>query len=154
MIKLIGAMDETRGIGFENKLLYNSPTDMSYFKNQTEWGVVVMGYNTMESLPVFPLPHRVNITMSDSPVANKDALVKTKEEILETSEHTTLWVIGGEKTYAEFIDYADEIHLTIFKGSRKADAFFPPFELFFEEVSATPFKDKHAEGTTIVYKRK
>lgn len=153
MIKLIGSMDETRGIGLNNQLLYNSPTDMSYFKSQTEWGVIAMGHNTMESLPKFPLPKRVNIVMSDRPVSNADALVKTKDEIIEASKHTIVWVIGGAKTYEQFIDIADEIHLTIFKGSKEADTFFPPFELFFEEVSATPFKDEEVEGTIIVYKK-
>lgn len=153
MIRLIGAMDEGRGIGLDNHLLYNSKTDMSYFRNQTNWGVVAMGYNTMESLPKFPLPQRVNIVLSDTPVDKEGAVTHSKEQLIKIGQTTNVWVIGGAKTYEQFIDYADEIHLTIFKGAKEADTFFPPFELFFEEVSATPFKDEDVEGTIIIYKR-
>ena len=117
MLRLIGAMDTGRGIGFKNKLLYKSKTDMSYFKKQTMWGVVVMGYNTMQSLPSKYLPHRVNIVLTDSNVELSDNVFgRTKETILKQAETTDIWVIGGEKTYTEFVDYADEIHLTIFEG--------------------------------------
>lgn len=155
MLKLIGAMDTGRGIGFENKLLYKSETDMSYFKNQTMWGIVVMGYNTMQSLPKKYLPHRVNIVLTKAPVEVSDNVFgRTKEQIIEQAKTADIWVIGGERTYTEFVDYADEIHLTVFNGMARADTFFPPFELMFDEVSCQPFSDKSVSGNILVYKRK
>lgn len=157
MIKLIGAMDLGRGIGYENKLLYKSPTDMSYFRHATNYKIVVMGYNTAMSLPNNRLPHRVNVVMSDRDPNEIDipgSLVKTKQEILKMAESCEIWVIGGERTYKEFLAHAQEIHLTIFQGLAKADTFFPEFESEFEPIKTTPFTDLTVSGKTVVYKRK
>ena len=50
-MKLIAAVDSNWGIGLNNQLLVNIPSDKRYFKQLTEHQVVVMGRKTYESLP-------------------------------------------------------------------------------------------------------
>lgn len=155
MIKMIAAMDEARGIGTKNHLLYKSKVDMNFFKEKTINGVVVMGYNTMKSLPKKGLPRRTNVLFCDK--HKKDPQFRTMKqmyfrEVLEYAKHNDIWIIGGAATYDKFLPHAEEIYLTIFKGiDERADTFFPPFELFYEEVSSEPFKDENVEGMFVKY---
>ncbi|MGM0164892.1 dihydrofolate reductase [Enterococcus sp. DIV1059_2] len=155
MLKLIAAMDEGRGIGLNNKLLYKSKLDMNRFKTLTEKGIVVYGFNTFSSLPNGPLSSRRNILWSErtNELPYSQVEIMNTKEILSLSENEDVWVIGGENTYLEFIDFADEIELTIFEGQKKADTFFPGFELFFEETTSEKFEDETVNGTFINYKK-
>lgn len=154
MLKLIGAMSENRAIGKDNALLYQSRKDMQHFKEQTMGAIVVMGYNTYTSLPVFPLPNRMNYILDTGNRPREKGLsYLTKEEVLALAKDHIVWVIGGEQTYAIFMDEGMEIQLTIFKGEKEGDTFFPPFELFFEEVEAIKFEDDHCSGTFVTYQR-
>ena len=68
MIKAIVCADNSWAIGKNNDLLYNIKEDMRMFKsittNHGDGGIVVMGENTLLSLPnQKPLPKRINIVL-------------------------------------------------------------------------------------------
>ena len=74
-VKLIVAMCKNNGIGFNNKIPWKIPEDMSYFSKKTSGNylgdgdkkyVVIMGRNTWDSLPkkYKPLPRRFNIVLT------------------------------------------------------------------------------------------
>ena len=69
MFNIILACDNNYGIGLDNKLPWNFKKDMEYFKNITssnipyQKSIVIMGRNTMESLPKKHLPNRINIVI-------------------------------------------------------------------------------------------
>ncbi|NTV91170.1 MAG: dihydrofolate reductase [Clostridiales bacterium] len=66
-MKAIVAVDKNWGIGFKGQLLERVSEDMKFFKGQTLGKIVVMGRETLESLPGGkPLKDRTNIVLSRS----------------------------------------------------------------------------------------
>ena len=64
-MKSIVAVDEKWGIGKNNGLLFDIRADMKHFVEHTRGKVVVMGSNTLRSLPGgMPLKNRVNIVLN------------------------------------------------------------------------------------------
>ena len=134
MISIVVAVDEAGGIGKDNKLMWNIPSDLRRFKEITtkdQIGInnnnntVVMGSKTYKSIGR-ELPNRTNIVLS-----LKDKHSYSIEDILDYNEHfpeEELFVIGGEQIYRQFLPYADKIYLTKVKGDFGADKFF-----YFEE---------------------
>lgn len=66
-MNLIMAVDNEWNIGKDDQLLTHISADLQRFKRLTEGQVVVMGRNTYESLPVKPLPDRMNIVITSKP---------------------------------------------------------------------------------------
>ena len=63
-MNLIVAVDNNWGIGKNNTLLFRLPQDLDHFKQTTIGNIVVMGSNTLKSLPKGkPLPDRTNIVL-------------------------------------------------------------------------------------------
>lgn len=152
MIKIINAMDEHRRLG-EIDLLTSA--FQNHFDKTTACNILV----TDENADRPPLPSsnnkRIDITHSEEAISTMDYPVKDKQEILDLAETADVFITGCSKIIDEFVDYADEVDLTIYKESPFEDSFdeedtFPPFELFFEEISSTHLDN---EGVTIKYKR-
>lgn len=139
-IKIIVACDNDWNIGKGGSLPWKHiAEDMKIFKELTTSGdrpAVVMGRKTWESLPTVhrPLCKRVNIVMSRTLNTIDDALVaKSVDEALQVAKESgisTLWVIGGEQIYYDFMGVATEVVITriddTFEG---CDAKFPHSDL-------------------------
>lgn len=85
------------------------PSDMKFFKNQTDGEVVIMGYKTFESLNFKPLPNRLNIvlTSKDLKTNNPDvlfanSLFNVAEILKDLHESFEVYVIGGNNIYRQF----------------------------------------------------
>jgi len=72
-ISIIVASCLENGIGFQNKLNWNIPEELKYFRHITTSGLcvnkkncVIMGKNTWYSLPNAPLKNRINIIISQN----------------------------------------------------------------------------------------
>lgn len=64
MLKLIAAIGDNGELGKDNKLLFNLPTDMKYFKEKTINSFVVCGAKTLESFPnKRPLKNRITFVL-------------------------------------------------------------------------------------------
>lgn len=64
-IKAIFATDSVGTFGIDNHLPWpKNKEDMTFFKNMTTGTIVVMGYNTWDSLGGKPLPDRVNVVVT------------------------------------------------------------------------------------------
>ncbi len=121
MIKLIVCIDLDGNIGYKNKLLFNIKDDMKFFKEQTTGHIVLMGYNTYESLGSKGLPNRFNLVLTSKeiePAKNVCAvnnLNKTIEEYKENNIRKDLYIIGGASVYNQAIAdrLPDEILLTV-----------------------------------------
>lgn len=130
-MKLIAAVDENWGIGYENKLLVRIPADQKYFRNETTGKVIVMGRRTLESFPQSqPLANRENIVLSSKPdySVRGAAVLHSVEETLEFLKQfpdEDVFIIGGETVYRQFLPYCDEALITKIYHSYRADAFFP-----------------------------
>lgn len=128
MISVVVATDSKGGIGKDNKLMWNIPSDLKRFKEittkkQTEFinNKIVMGSKTYKSIGR-ELPDRANIVLS---LKNKCSY--NVEDILYRNEcfpEEEIFVIGGEQIYKQFLPYVDKIYLTKVNGDFGADKFF------------------------------
>ena len=127
------AMDESCLIGSNQGLPWNIPEDMKHFKELTLWGVVVMGRNTYESLPVNvrPLPGRRNIVITRSQLEWVETCGSIEEflRFLEISEIEKVFVIWGAQIYNEFFrrNLVDEVELTLVRGVHTGDVYVDDF---------------------------
>lgn len=130
-MNVIAAVDKNWGIGNKNELLVSIPADMKFFRETTTGKVVVMGRKTLESFPNgLPLKNRVNIviTRDNAYKAPGAILVHDMEELLEELKKypsEDIYVIGGEKIYAQLLDQCDVAHITKIDFAFEADAYFP-----------------------------
>lgn len=127
----IVAVDKNWAIGKNNDLLVKIPMDQKFFRETTTGKVVVMGRKTLESFPNgLPLKNRTNIVLTHNPKFSvKDAIVvhslEELEEELKKYRSEDIYVIGGEKIYAQLLDQCDVAHVTKIDYAYDADAYFP-----------------------------
>lgn len=146
MIILIAALGKNNELGKDNKLLWNLPNDLKFFKEITLNKTVVMGYNTYLSLPRL-LPNRKNVVLYEKDL--KDVITYHSKEELLNSLKEDLYIIGGANVYKQFIDDASVIYLTEIDDSKDADVYFPKFnknnfqKIFLKENSDGKVKYKH-----------
>ena len=116
-------------IGANNKLLWNIPEDLQFFKESTLGHVVLMGRNTVESLPK-PLSRRAVFCISNSQPFGLvsydliDGLVEADSFSDELSTNT-IFIAGGAKLYNSTFDITDELWITqVEKDYPEADTYY------------------------------
>jgi len=133
MITIISAVDRNSAIGKENKLPWNCPSDLRFFKKETLSKVIVMGSKTWDSLGSYvrPLPDRQNCVLSKSDIELPEGVIHltSMQDVLRLAEDNDVYIIGGAGVYRQFVDFCDRIILTHLDIEViGADAFFPKFE--------------------------
>lgn len=131
MISIIVATDIFRGIGKDNKLLWDIPEDLAHFKRTTLGKAIVMGRKTYESIGR-PLPGRDTIVLTRNPDFHAEGVqvVGSVEEILEMNVHgNEIMICGGAEIYEQFLPYTDRIYLTTVYTEYGADTYFPEVDL-------------------------
>ncbi|SET37297.1 dihydrofolate reductase [[Clostridium] polysaccharolyticum] len=130
-MKLIAAVDSNWGIGLNNQLLVNIPSDKRYFKALTEHQVVVMGRKTYESLPgKRALENRVNIILTKAMEFQAKGFLAAHslEELfgmLRQFQEKEVFVIGGQTVYEQLHPYCEEAYITKIEYAYHADRFCP-----------------------------
>lgn len=131
MLNIIACISKKhRAIGYQNRLLYTIPSDMTRFRMLTTGHVIIMGRKTFESLPNGALPNRHNIVISKTREQITGCEVYTSlEEALEARKEAAedeCFIIGGASIYEQALPFADKLYLTIVeKEPEHADTFFP-----------------------------
>ena len=127
-LSIIVAITKDFAIGRNNDLLMFIPGDLKRFKEITTGFPVIMGRNTLLSLPRWPLPNRRNIVITD----NRDENFEGCEMVYSIQEAINLvqgekeaFVMGGGMIYKQFYPIADKLYLTLVDRSYEADTFFP-----------------------------
>lgn len=150
MSAIVSVMSHNNGIGYQGNLCVRIPSDMKRF-NRLTMGVdtlpnlVVMGYKTYKSLPVFPLPGRHNVVITRHHIREFDELrwplteatvvsgfIELEELLRRTKRaYGEVWYIGGTRIYREAVHRGliKHIHVTEVEpnnesGKVPADAFF------------------------------
>lgn len=128
-MKIILHADREWGIGKNNSLMFKIPADMNFFKETTTGNVVIMGANTLKSLPCgAPLKNRVNIVLYPGGEKRPDCTVvgSLKELFAEIKkfESDRVFVIGGAMLYKTLLPYCDEVLVTKVDAVGGADVFF------------------------------
>ena len=126
----IVAIAKNLAIGKDGKLPWHYSADLKFFKQTTLNHVVVMGWNTWNSIGK-PLPKRLNIVLSRSKNLESQPnllLLRNKSEVLALADYLKcdVFLIGGAQTYEEFSDVIDKWIVTeIPESGVGADAFMP-----------------------------
>lgn len=157
-MKLIVAIDEKGGIGKDGTLPWNLKEDMSFFKEMTSGGIVIMGRSCFESIPekFRPLPNRLNVVLtrfsnSQYPrcLVYNSIFDVLNDDYLMSKGNT--WVIGGAQIYDSFINIVDELYVTHVSGNFNCDTHFPGIDVNVWKRELI----KHIEGGSIVkYERR
>jgi dihydrofolate reductase len=145
-ISIIVAIAENFAIGKNNDLLFHLPNDLKRFKQITSGHTIIMGRNTLLSLPKWPLPNRRHIVISDK----KDddfpgcECVSSIPEALEKVKHEKeAFVIGGGMIYKQFYPMAKKLYLTVVHQPFDADVFFPEIDYSqWKEMEREDFYDE------------
>lgn len=142
-MKAILHADKEWGIGKSNSLMFRIPADMKFFKETTTGNVVVMGSNTLKSLPGGkPLKDRTNIVLYPGGDKRADCTVVNSLGELFTEikkyDGNRVYVIGGAMMYKTLLPYCSEALVTKVDAVGGADVFFENldknknFELIYE----------------------
>lgn len=133
MISMIAVVGKNREIGYKNKLLWNIPEDMDWFKKMTLGSTVIMGDKTLKSIGG-PLPNRNNIVLSlDKDYKAKGCIVSNSlKKTLDwaNKQKDEVFVIGGGMIYKLALPFVDRLYITLVDDSPQADTFFPDYSDF------------------------
>lgn len=142
---MIACIDEDRGLGKDNELIYHTKEDMAYFKQATTGGIVIMGRNTYTSIPekYRPLPNRINYVLSHNPpeiveprlaeqaipdlyIRNDlGTIIREAKALAVLKGLPQIFIIGGAELYYMAMSHADMLILTEVAAVSEADVFFP-----------------------------
>ena len=152
MISIIAAVSENGVIGKNNKLPWNIPSDLEFFKNKTNGHPVLMGRKTFESIGS-PLPNRKNIIITRNKNYNSkydDIIIKNNIEsaIKEGLKYDKdIFIIGGSEIYKQSFPYIDDMWITQIHDKFEGDSYFPidfkNFKIISKEKNHKNHKDKH-----------
>ncbi|MBE6591283.1 MAG: hypothetical protein E7646_04515 [Ruminococcaceae bacterium] len=153
-MNLIAAVSKNRGIGLNGSLLCHLPEDLKYFKETTLNKKVLMGYNTLISLPGSkPLPNRENFVLTRKDIKIEGAtVVHTIAEALEKCGDDC-FVMGGDSVYRQLLPFCRYAYVTHIQKSFEADSFFPELGDNWKLVQESSLKEhKGIRFTFRVYK--
>lgn len=151
MYTIIACIGKNNELGLNNKLIWHIKEDLEFFKFVTYNHYILMGRNTLLSLPK-KLEGRKYLVISKTLETTEDYRVfKSIDELLRTDfSSENIYVIGGAKIYEEMMPYTDRMILTIVDDSHVADKYFPIINN--EEFISDVIGEYHSEDLT--YKRK
>lgn len=141
MISIVAAMDEKRGIGKGNDLLFKIPEDFERMKSLTMGKAIIMGRRTFESIGRI-LPGRYNIVITRDEGykigglknGENGTIVSSLEEAIKEAnkQGKDVVVFGGGQVFKEALEkgLVDALHLTLVEGDYGADTFFPEYSGF------------------------
>ena len=151
-ISIIVAIAKNFAIGKNNDLLFHLPNDLKRFKQITTGHTIIMGRNTLLSLPKWPLPNRRHIVITD----NKDDVFEACETVFSIEEaiervrnETEAFIIGGGMIYRQFFPLAGKIYLTLVHKSFDGDVYFP--EINFDEWNTLAQEDFYDQKNDFRY---
>ncbi len=157
-IAIVVARGSNGVIGREGDLPWRLRSDLQRFKAVTMGKPCVMGRKTWESLPLKPLPGRLNVVLTrDLSFEAKGAVVcASLDEGLSIAREQAaedgvdeVCVIGGAALFEAVLPRARRLYLTEVDAAPDGDVRFPAFdETAFVEVTSEQFaageKDDHA----------
>ncbi len=152
MIRLIAAMDTSRGIATDKGIPWKLPGDAAYFENQTTTGLIVMGSATYNEFSA-PLHSRDNyvITRAQSRLRSGFQSIATLADLMKSHPNEDAWVIGGAFVFAETIDQADELFITQVLQDFHCTKFFPDYRSGFTRFEQS--KDQEESGVQYRFER-
>jgi len=123
------AVDLDNGLAKNGTIPWKSKTDMIFFKRKTWNNVIIMGSNTLISLPNSkPLPNRLNIVVTNNKEKYnnmyENLVAYNLDEVLNlimTDISTRFFIIGGNQIYRLLLPYCSTIWVTTIKTHHMCD---------------------------------
>jgi len=145
MIRLIAAMDTSRGIATDNGIPWKLPGDAAYFEDQTTTGLIVMGWATYNEFSA-PLHGRDNYVLTREPSRLRSGFqsIATLADLIKSHPNQEVWVIGGAFVFAQTIDRADELFITQVLEEFHCTKFFPDYRTGFTRFEQS--RDREESG--------
>jgi dihydrofolate reductase len=127
IFSIIVAVGKNQGIGYKNKLIWELPDDMNFFKLKTLNNVVIMGRNTYLSLPKGALLNRKNIVITTKKISYPNCIMANSIEdaINKSDSIKENFIIGGSSIYKQFLPIVDNIYYTEVNDYPICDTWFP-----------------------------
>lgn len=155
-IALVVARGTNGVIGVDGDLPWRLRSDLQRFKQITMGKPCIMGRSTWESLPLKPLPGRLNVVLTrdmsyEEQGKAKGALVCSNlDEALDIARETAadddlheIYVIGGAALFEAVMPRVRRLYVTEVEAAPDGDVFFPAFdESAFHEVE----NERHDAG--------
>lgn len=161
---IVVAMGLDREIGQNGTMPWYVPEDLKHFKQQTLNSCVIMGRRTFESIGR-PLPSRRNIVitrntdlseqhrvevassldealdLAHDPRKAQQSAMQHKIDLQSTpvAEYSECFVIGGARLFAEALNQADKVVITLLNAQ------FPDADVFFPQLPEGRFQLQHTE---------
>ena len=159
-ITLIAAVGKNLELGNDNTLIWSIPEDLNFFRENTIDKTIVMGMNTLKSLPKL-LPNRKHVVLTRKNVELDPSIVVVHsiDELLSYIEllGEEVMIIGGAQIYSQMIEYANKMLLTEIDDSKDSDVYFPSFSLDDwdrEVISEHRYNDINYSHVTYTRKKK
>jgi dihydrofolate reductase len=161
-IALVVARARNGVIGRDGGLPWRLRSDLQRFKAVTIGKPCIMGRKTWESLPLKPLPGRLNVVLTrdegygDNGEARGALVCRTLDEAIEIARETAeedgvdeICVIGGTALFEATLPRAKRLYVTEVDAEPEGDAHFPQFDQGqWTETASEPHsageKDDHA----------
>ena len=171
VISLVVARGRNGVIGHEGDLPWRLRSDLQRFKAITIGKPCLMGRKTWESLPLRPLPGRLNLVLTRDQSYEAEGMAKgalvcaTLDEAIEIARETAeednvdeICVIGGTALFEAALPRARRLYVTEVDAAPEGDARFPDFDpADWTEVSSEPHeageKDDHAFTFRVLERR-
>ena len=150
MVSIIVAVAQNGTIGDKNSLLWHIKEDMRFFRTTTSGHAVIMGRKTFESLGSKPLPKRQNIVITRQDVEFEGALTahSLEEAIAMAAGDEEVFIIGGAQIYAQALECADRLYLTLVERDYEGDTSFPEIDYRYWQLVA---EERHERGEEFEY---
>ena len=156
-ITLIAAVGKNLELGINNTLIWSIPEDLKFFRDNTMGKTIVMGMNTLNSLPKL-LPNRRHVVLTRKNIEiDSCIIVHSIEELLTYIESLDeeIMIIGGAQIYNQMIEYANKMLLTEIDDSCDADVYFPSFSMEdFDREVISEHEYNNIDYSHVVYTRK
>lgn len=152
-LALIAAIARNRVIGRAGGLPWHIPEDLKRFKRLTTGHTILMGRKTWESLGR-PLPGRRNVVVSSTAVADAEWYTSIPGALAALTDNGLVFVIGGGTLYAQTLDLADELYLTLVHRNEEGEALFPPYAHLLGTVFTETARESHGDFEFVDYVRK
>ena len=131
IVSLIAAMSENRVIGIQNRLPWHLPADLVNFKKITKGKKFIMGRKTYEAADKLSsdICNVVVTSKKNYPVEKNDIAVQTLHQAFEKLEgEKEVFVLGGAEIFAQTIDSADHLYITLLHNKFIGDTYFPEID--------------------------
>ncbi len=155
-LALVVARARNGVIGRDGDLPWRLRSDLQRFKAITLGKPCIMGRSTWESLPLKPLPGRLNLVLTrdlsyeEAGKANGAVVCSNLADAVDIARETAeddgveeICVIGGTALFEATLPRARRLYITEVEAEPEGDAWFPAFD---ESLFAETMNERHDAG--------